>query len=157
MIPVDRTKDLVRVVGYVSKPHLHRGTRKDETFLVNGRVIASRMLSSALERGYQSLLPARRFPIGVLGLELDPSLVDVNVHPAKAEVRFQEEREIFQRVMFAVKEALLSQDLSSSYALESKAPPSKSKDGLSGVSPKTCQPLTLPELFGPQAPPVGKG
>ena len=64
MIPVDRTKDLVRVVGYVSKPHLHRGTRKDETFLVNGRVIASRMLSSALERGYQSLLPARRFPIG---------------------------------------------------------------------------------------------
>ncbi|NLV92844.1 MAG: DNA mismatch repair endonuclease MutL [Firmicutes bacterium] len=123
MIPVDRTKDLVRVVGYVSKPHLHRGTRKDETFLVNGRVIASRMLSSALERGYQSLLPARRFPIGVLGLELDPSLVDVNVHPAKAEVRFQEEREIFQRVMFAVKEALLSQDLSSSYALESKAPP----------------------------------
>ncbi len=112
MVPVDRMKNFVRVFGYVSKPSLHKGTRKDETLLVNGRVISSRMLSSALEKGYQSLLPSRRFPVAVLGLELDPSLLDVNVHPAKAEVRFQDEREIYKAVLFAVKEALLSQDLS---------------------------------------------
>lgn len=138
MVSVEREKNFVRVFGYVSKPSLHRGTRKDETLIVNGRVIGSRMLSSALEKGYQSLLPSRRFPLAVLGLELDPSLVDVNVHPAKAEVRFQDEREVYKAVLLAVKEALLSHDLSARIEAAEQILPKGGDHGAPGQEPGNC-------------------
>ena len=82
-----------------------------ETVFVNGRWVQNRMLYAAIERGYESLLAHRRFPLAVVHITIDPSLVDVNVHPAKTEIRFRDESDVFRTVMKAVRSALLQADL----------------------------------------------
>ncbi len=99
------------VSGYVGKPDLAKGNRSAETVFVNGRWVQNRMLYAAIERGYESLLAHRRFPLAVVHITIDPSLVDVNVHPAKTEIRFRDESDVFRTVMKAVRSALLQADL----------------------------------------------
>jgi len=106
MVPVEASLPLMATRGLVSRPPLNRASRNAEHFLINRRPIRSRLLLRALEQAYHGLLPAGRYPIAVLLLEMEPTLVDVNVHPAKAEVRFAREGEVFQAVLAAVKEAL---------------------------------------------------
>ncbi|MGE5481768.1 MAG: DNA mismatch repair endonuclease MutL [Bacteroidota bacterium] len=89
------------IQGLMGRPGVHRNNRQDEVFVLNGRVIESRVLSAALERAYESLLPPRRYPLAVLHLEIDPAQVDVNVHPTKREVRFRDESSCFRLVHFA--------------------------------------------------------
>ena len=94
------------VEGYVSRPGLWRANRWQEVFTLNGRVVENRVLSVAAERAYGQLLPAKRYPVALLYLTLESTLVDVNVHPAKKEVRFAREDDIFQAVYQAVEGAL---------------------------------------------------
>ncbi len=95
------------ISGYISAPSLHRANRTYMTFLVNRRLVQSRTLSFALEEAYQGFLPQRRYPLAVLSLQVPPSQVDVNVHPAKREVRFTHEGRAFTLVQRAVREALV--------------------------------------------------
>ena len=95
------------IAGYVSAPSLHRANRTYMTFLVNRRLVQSRTLSYALEEAYQGFLPQRRYPIAVLSLQVPPHQVDVNVHPAKREVRFTHEGRAFSLIQRAVREALV--------------------------------------------------
>lgn len=107
LLPVPLEEGLAgKVSGVIGAPGVHRSNRQDEVFVLNGRVIESRSLAVAVERAYESLLPARRFPLAVLRLELDPAAVDVNVHPAKREVRFRDEAACFRLVHFACVRAL---------------------------------------------------
>ena len=99
----------VRIWGYVSKPSLTRNNRHQQSFLVNRRYIQSRMLQQAVGDACRGLLPLGRFPVVILHIELPPEMVDVNVHPAKMEVRFQDERGIFAAVKQAVRQALLTE------------------------------------------------
>lgn len=99
------------VSGYVGKPALAKGNRSAETIFVNGRWVQSRTLYAAVEKGFESLLAHRRFPLAVLHVTIDPALVDVNVHPAKTEVRFRDEGDLFRTVMRAVRAALVQADL----------------------------------------------
>jgi len=92
--------------GFVTKPSATRGNRLAQYFFVAGRPVKSRLLSSALERAYQNQLLAGRFPGCVLMFELPPRMVDVNVHPAKTEVRFLAEKDVFDAVQFGVLGAL---------------------------------------------------
>ena len=78
------------VSGYISAPHLNRASRRQITLIVNGRIIRSSALINALERGYGNFLPGRRHPVAVLHLQVQPDRLDVNVHPAKTEIRFQQ-------------------------------------------------------------------
>ncbi len=94
------------VSGYISAPHLNRPSRRQITLIVNGRVIRSNTLINALERGYGSFLPSRRHPVAVLHLQVQPDLLDVNVHPAKTEVRFQRPEAVKELVYQAVRAAL---------------------------------------------------
>jgi DNA mismatch repair protein MutL len=94
------------VTGLVSEARISRGTRDGIVLAVNGRPIASRSLQYALEEAYLGALEKGRYPVAVLDLALDPSEVDVNVHPAKREVRFHDERAAFSAVQRAVREAL---------------------------------------------------
>ena len=96
----------IQVHGYAGKPETARGNRAAQLFFVNNRRISNRMLTHALEYAYQGLLGPRLFPVAVLRITLDPAQVDVNVHPAKAEVRFHRENEIHSAVVRAVKTAL---------------------------------------------------
>jgi DNA mismatch repair protein MutL len=103
---VNFTSGPIRVSGCAAVPGFHRASRSQERFFVNGRPIASRLLTHALEEAYHTLLPQRRYPAAVIMLEIEPGLVDVNVHPAKAEVRFYRESEVHHAVNRAVREAL---------------------------------------------------
>jgi DNA mismatch repair protein MutL len=99
----------IAVEGYVGVPSLHRSGTDQITFFVNGRWVQDRMLIHALRQAYHTLLPVGRSPVAVLKVELDPALVDVNVHPAKSEVKFRETDAVFRAVQRAVRRALLDQ------------------------------------------------
>ena len=106
LVPVHRESGYLVISGYVCKPEIHRGNRQAQTFIVNGRVVESPLLASAMEKGYQTMLPRRRFPIGVLALTIEPTRVDVNVHPTKREIRLSDSSEVYRQVLLAVKQAL---------------------------------------------------
>lgn len=106
LIEVDSHWERYVLRGYVTSPAATRGNRLAQRFFVAGRPVKSKLLSSALERAYENQLLAGRFPGCVLHLELPPHLVDVNVHPAKTEVRFLSEQNVFDAVRFGVLGAL---------------------------------------------------
>lgn len=107
--------------GYVAPPSYAKGTRQGQTLLLNGRVIRAPSLSHAMEKAYAGLLGQRQYPFGILSFTMDPTTIDVNVHPAKTEVRFLEESTMYRDVVAAVKRSLLEKDLSASLA-EAKQP-----------------------------------
>ena len=98
--------DGVSVSGFVSAPHAGRGSRALQFFYVNGRAFRSATMQAALEQAYKNTLLTGRFPACVLYLTLSPGKVDVNVHPTKSEVRFSEEKKVFDAVYYAVLSAL---------------------------------------------------
>ncbi|MFD1336184.1 DNA mismatch repair endonuclease MutL [Oceanobacillus iheyensis] len=98
MLPVDvKTLDY-RVHGYIAKPEVTRASRNYMSTIINGRFIRNIGLNKAILQGYHTLLPIGRSPIVVLNIEMDPILVDVNVHPAKLEVRFSKDKELFTSI-----------------------------------------------------------
>jgi DNA mismatch repair protein MutL len=97
--------------GFVANPQLTRANRSYISTLVNGRYIRSQAIIGAVLRAYHTLLPINRYPIAVLRLQMDPTLVDVNVHPAKLEVRFSKEQELLQFIEKEVGKVLHSQRL----------------------------------------------
>ena len=106
MIPVESKWEKLAVSGYVSRPTATRGTRAYQIFFVNHRLIRSKTLTAALEEAYRNQIMVGRFPSCVLNITVPLSAVDVNVHPAKTEVKFLNEREIFDCVHYGVKGAL---------------------------------------------------
>jgi DNA mismatch repair protein MutL len=97
------------VTGYVSRPTCYKSTRQYISFFVNRRWVMSRMLTAAVEGAYHSLLLAGRHPLAVVNIQIDPTLLDVNVHPAKTEIRFLKERRVFSAILKATRQALLEE------------------------------------------------
>ncbi len=110
LIPVDYEYERVKVTGYISKPSGSRPNRSMQNFFINGRYIRSRTAMAALEEACKGSIMVGKFPTCVLHLSLSFGAVDVNVHPAKLEVRFVNERPIFDAVYHAVKSALNTED-----------------------------------------------
>ena len=106
MIPVDSKWEQLGVSGYVSRPTATRGTRANQIFFVNHRYIRSKTITAALEEAYRNQLMVGRFPSCVLNITMPLTAVDVNVHPAKTEVKFLNEKEIFDCVHYGVLGAL---------------------------------------------------
>ncbi len=100
----------IEVSGYVSKPSASRPNRNMQFFFLNNRLIKTGTGSAALSEGYKNSIMVGKFPSCVLNIKINPSLVDVNVHPAKTEVRFSDERLIFNAVFYACKNALAKGD-----------------------------------------------
>ena len=97
--------------GYLCNPQITRANRSYISLLINGRYIRHHGLIQAILRGYHTLLPIHRYPIAVLSIKMDPSLVDVNVHPAKLEVRFSKEQELVTFVEERIRQVLGKQRL----------------------------------------------
>nr|MBA2392388.1 DNA mismatch repair endonuclease MutL [Ktedonobacteraceae bacterium] len=97
------------VNGYTSRPTCYKSTRQHISFFVNRRWVLSRMLTAAVEGAYHSLLLTGRHPVAVINIQIDPTLLDVNVHPAKTEIRFLKERLVFATVLRAVRASLLEE------------------------------------------------
>jgi DNA mismatch repair protein MutL len=106
MLEIDWAAGDLRVSGFVSRPTIGRSRRQGQFFFLNGRPIRSGLLAVMLERSYAGRLPVGRYPLAVVYIELDPRLVDVNVHPRKAEVRLAQERAVYQALTRAVEDAL---------------------------------------------------
>ena len=128
--PADGT--LTSVWGLVGLPETARPTAKNQRFILNGRAITDRSLSHALKEGFRGLVEPGRHPVGVCYLEMNPARVDVNVHPAKTEVRFREARPLHGLVRHAVQEALQEADLVRNLTLKTKGDPSADESMASG-------------------------
>ncbi|MNB92004.1 DNA mismatch repair protein MutL [compost metagenome] len=111
MLPVSAEDPDYKISGYISRPEWTRSNRNAVTTIVGGRYIRSNGLNAAIMRAYHTLLPINRYPLLVLELDMHPSLVDVNVHPAKLEVRFSKEPELYTFVEQELRKVLLGQNL----------------------------------------------
>ncbi len=113
MVPIssldgkDEDSERPVVSGYISLPTCYKSTRQYMSFFVNRRWVLSRMLSYAVEEAYHSLLLTGRHPLAVVNISIDPTQIDVNVHPAKTEIRFLKERRVYAAVQRAVRQAIL--------------------------------------------------
>ena len=101
----------ITVKGVIGKPEIARSNRSQQLFFVNKRYIKDKTLSAATEQAYKGLIPIGKFGFVVLNIEMNPAKVDVNVHPAKLEVRFEEENKVFQSIYHAIKDTLLKSEL----------------------------------------------
>ncbi|MBR2452555.1 MAG: DNA mismatch repair endonuclease MutL [Clostridia bacterium] len=111
VIEVDYIEHGVKVSGVIGKAELSRGNRTRQTLFVNGRYIKNHVVSKIVEEAYRNELMTGRFPFFVLDIGLSPELVDVNVHPAKTEIKFANEKEVYDIVYHAVKNALYKKPL----------------------------------------------
>ena len=106
LLPVDTTVESVRAFGFVTSPDQARGSRTMQFFFVNGRPVRSKTAMAALEEAFRSYLPHGKYPGAVLFIDMPLGLTDVNVHPAKLEIKFADERPVFSAVYYAVKNRL---------------------------------------------------
>jgi len=106
LIEVNSEYDGITVSGYIGRSDNVKGNRNYENFYINKRYVKSRTASAAIEQAYTSYMPSEKFPVCVLFLTLNPNRVDVNVHPAKLEVKFSNEKPVFEAVYYAVRQAL---------------------------------------------------
>ncbi len=111
IIEVNYEYEDIKVSGVIGKPVIARSNRGNQLFFVNKRYIKDKTLTSAAEQGYKGLLTIGKYGFLVLNLEMNPSKVDVNVHPAKLEVRFEDESKVFKAIYHAIKDSLLKGDL----------------------------------------------
>ena len=107
LINVDYAFEDMKVKGVIGKPSIARSNRANQMFFVNKRYVKDKTLSSAAEQAYKDVLASGKYGFLVLNVEMDPHKLDVNVHPAKLEVRFQEENKVFKLIFHAIKESLL--------------------------------------------------
>ena len=106
LVTVKEDTDYMNIYGFVGKPETAKKTRGDQYFFVNNRFIKSPYLNHAVMNAYQEMIPSDSFPMYVLFIDLDPAVVDVNVHPTKQEIKFEDEKIIYAFVQSAIKHAL---------------------------------------------------
>ena len=150
LLPVDYEYAGIRAYGYIGKPEICRPNRNMQNFFVNGRYIKSRTMMAALEEGFRGFCPSGKFPACVLFVTLDLRLVDVNIHPAKLEIKFSDERRVFDTLYFAVKNTL-SRGISGTLGFDMN-----DEDELSLGSAPTASPAPAAPVrpVSPVAPPV---
>ena len=111
ILDVDYKYEDIHVTGVIGKPEIARSNRSNQLFFVNKRYIKDKTLTAATEQSYKGLIPIGKFGFVVLNIEMNPAKVDVNVHPAKLEVRFEEESKVFQAIYHSIKDTLLKSEL----------------------------------------------
>ena len=120
LIPVDYEYEGVHISGFTIKPLYSKNNRAFQNFFVNGRYVRTRICSASLENAYTNMIMTGKFPACVLMIDLPPVAMDVNIHPAKAEVRFNNEKRVADAVFFAVKNALMNDGLIYEFELKPK-------------------------------------
>ena len=159
LLPCESEVDGVRVHGFISSPAAGRGSRAQQHFFCNGRWIRSAALQAALEQAYRNTLLVGRFPACVLYVELSCAAVDVNVHPAKTEVKFSHERAVFDAVYYGARAALEAERAPAAAVPKPAAPKPESKpEPVSAPAPKADPFLpTAPGRSAAPAAPVFSG
>ena len=140
LLPVDESLGGIRVSGFISKPLQCRANRSMQYFFLSGRQIKSVTAMSALENAYKNSIMVGKVPACVLHIDMPAEAVDVNVHPAKTEVRFSDEKAVFDTIYYACKNALMEQDTPKEIVFEKKnvvkKPPQPQQQSLEAFAPK---------------------
>jgi DNA mismatch repair protein MutL len=118
LIPLSEETDVIRIHGLVGTPEIAKKRRGDQYFFVNGRYIQSYFLNHAVVQAYEHILPEGTFPFYVVFIEIDPSQIDVNVHPTKQEIKFEDERILYNYLKVATRYALASYQIAPSLDFE---------------------------------------
>lgn len=148
MIEVDSEIEGIRVKGFIGRSDNVKGNRNYQNFFLNGRYVKSRTASAAIEQAFVSYIPPEKYPVCVLDISLNPTAVDVNVHPAKLEVKFTNEKAVFEAVYYTVRSALESNKDRPDFELGglAKNPPYQNKP--QAITPKSAavkvSELTIP-------------
>ena len=111
LIETEYTYEDMHIYGVIGKPEIARSNRANQIFFINKRYIKDKALTSAAEKAYKGMIPIGKFSFLVLNVDMNPANVDVNVHPAKLEVRFEDENKVFKAVYHSIKDALLKAEL----------------------------------------------
>ncbi len=155
LIPVENIYRDTSVTGYVSSPLFTRANRTMQHFFVNGRSVRSPLCCAALEEAFRNTIMVGKFPACVLCINTDPSKVDANIHPTKTEVRFTEEKTVFDAVYFAVKNALMGFDESREIKLPTVPAPEIKESEPQKLPPKVTVVQDKPKTMSmPAAQPV---
>lgn len=118
MIPVNYELNNIKITGFISKPICSKSTRSMQSFFVNNRYVKTKICSEALEEGFKNSVMVGKFPYCVLYIDVPPEMIDVNVHPAKTEIKFSDEKSLFEAVYYAVKSALMVQNKATEFGRE---------------------------------------
>ncbi len=140
LMDVDFDYEGIKLSGVCGKPEIARSNRSNQMFYVNGRYIKDKILSSAVDKAYGTLLHEGRYGFCIINIELSPELVDVNVHPSKIEVRFSDESKVFSGVNVAIKDALLKNDIT---VKDNNETENKSDGFFSKYRPVSHEPVSL--------------
>ncbi len=111
VLPLRAKCELFSVQGFIGKPFISRGNRNFEMYFINGRYIKSTLMTKCIEDAYKSYLMKHQYPFTVLHIEMDSDLIDVNVHPAKMEIRFRQSERIYEQLSAAIQSALEQKDM----------------------------------------------
>ena len=163
LLPLSFEDEDVRITGFLTKPSMLRSSRGWQTFVVNGRVVENKAMARAIDNAYHSLLPKSGYPLAVLVVEVPARSVDVNVHPRKAEIKFEDEGRIFKAVYKSVVDAVrpegqsLEQVAAVAHVPEHRGgTPTPSFSVASFDRPGASEPSSLPRPFMPTVPFAGK-
>ncbi len=146
MLPVHFSEGEVTVSGVVARGLSARPNRNMQSFFINGRYVKSAMLSHAVEEAYKNEVMVGKFPVCVISLDLNPKMVDINVHPTKLEVKFADEKQMYHCVYWAVKNALTKE----THIPEVEAAPKTSVFPAMVEKPKMAEPIRIAEKPAPK-------
>lgn len=136
LVLVSRELFCGQIEGYVGKPAVSKGNRSWENYFINGRYIKSSIISKAIEDAFHGILMQHQYPFCVLHLKIDPAYIDVNVHPSKMEIRFQQGEQLYQEITEAVAAALKEQEMILSFSVGTEE-----KKKISAVAPRGAEPF----------------
>ena len=106
LVPLDESTDIVQLTGYIGKPEFSKKTRGEQFFFVNDRFFKDAYFNNAVNKAFEGMIPAKTFPSYFIYLKVDPSKIDVNVHPTKTEIKFEEDRFIYSILLSSIRQAL---------------------------------------------------
>ena len=141
IIPMDHEYKGIHIRGYIGSPSISRGNRNFENYYVNGRYVRSRILMKGIEDGYGNRLMQHQYPFTCLLIEADPQVIDVNVHPTKMDVRFSDEKCVYEALKEAVGEALKGKEMIVASSLEASADKPSDPDRRKEKAPRPPEPF----------------
>lgn len=150
LLEVSYENDFMKIEGFVGKPEISRGNRTFENYYINGRYVKNKIITKAIEDGYKGLVMQHKFPFVSLRIEMDGNDLDVNVHPAKREVRFARETEVYTAIYETVRKVLTHRELIPQVSVGKDEPKSHNEQMKLGNVPEPFEVKRRQEMYGHQ-------
>ena len=148
LLDAEFENDFMKITGFVGKPEIARGNRSFENYYINGRYVKNKIITKAIEDGYKGLVMQHKFPFVSLRIEMDGNDLDVNVHPAKREVRFARETEVYTAIYETVRKVLTHRELIPQVSVGKDEPTSRTEQIKPGNIPEPFEVKRRQEMYG---------